>query len=305
MSTDLSPCVSIGLPVYNGEPFIEQALDSLLAQTFKDFELIVSDNASTDKTEAICRDYAARDARIRYIRQPRNRGAVWNFNFVLQEAKGKYFMWAAADDLRDSNYVETLIACLEADPGCIGAFGECRFIGKQFPPDGLPVLTDTHVYRSVIARFPELLSHRVGIRRVLALARYRDDRFFYGIYRSSALKRKGITPWRFVKNYPQDTAYPVLFFLVATGKVHITKQTCFYYRVEDTQVATLPHLIHACIKLELIISSSVAMWKANKSIAIAFIGPLAVAYYQIRSFIWHLLPLRMYIKTKDPSRCRF
>lgn len=95
----MKPVVTIGMPVYNGETFIREALDSLLAQTFTDFELIISDNASTDGTDASCRKYAERDSRIRYIRQAENRGAVANFQFVLDEAVGKYFMWAAADDM--------------------------------------------------------------------------------------------------------------------------------------------------------------------------------------------------------------
>ena len=100
------PQVSIGMPVYNGEPFISEALDSLLDQTFTDFELIISDNASTDSTEAICRQYAAKDSRIRYVRQAENLGAPANFQFVLDQAVGKYFMWAAADDLQTPNYIE-------------------------------------------------------------------------------------------------------------------------------------------------------------------------------------------------------
>jgi glycosyltransferase involved in cell wall biosynthesis len=75
-----APRVSIGMPVYNGEPYLTRALDALLAQSFTDFELIISDNASTDATETICREYAARDRRIRYYRCNENHGAAWNFN---------------------------------------------------------------------------------------------------------------------------------------------------------------------------------------------------------------------------------
>lgn len=99
------PLVSIGMPIYNGERFIREALDSLLSQTFTDFELIISDNASTDSTEAICRNYVARDSRIRYIRQQKNLGALSNFQFVLNEARGEYFMWAACDDKWDKNWI--------------------------------------------------------------------------------------------------------------------------------------------------------------------------------------------------------
>ena len=100
-----APKVSIGMPVYNGEKYIREALDSLLAQTFTDFELIISDNASTDGTEAICREYAARDPRIRYVRQSENRGPTANFHFVLDEAVGEYFMWAAYDDLWGNHFL--------------------------------------------------------------------------------------------------------------------------------------------------------------------------------------------------------
>jgi glycosyltransferase involved in cell wall biosynthesis len=103
-----TPQVSIGMPVFNGEPFIREALNSLLAQTYSEFELIISDNASTDGTEAICREYAAKDKRIRYVRQPTNRGALANFQFVLDEAVGEYFMWAATDDLWDVRWIESL-----------------------------------------------------------------------------------------------------------------------------------------------------------------------------------------------------
>ena len=100
-----TPRVSIGMPVFNGEPFIRKALDSLLAQTHTDFELIISDNASTDATAEICKEYAEKDGRIRYIRQPKNMEALSNFNFVLDQARSEYFMWAAADDIWHKNFL--------------------------------------------------------------------------------------------------------------------------------------------------------------------------------------------------------
>jgi glycosyltransferase involved in cell wall biosynthesis len=111
----MPPLVSIGMPVYNGARYIREALDSLLGQTFTDFELIISDNASTDSTEAICREYAAKDQRIRYIRQSQNLGASGNFKFVLDEALGEYFMWAAHDDRWDRKFVEMMVQILDSD----------------------------------------------------------------------------------------------------------------------------------------------------------------------------------------------
>jgi glycosyltransferase involved in cell wall biosynthesis len=111
-----TPQVSIGMPVFNGEPFIREALNSLLAQTYTEFELIISDNASTDGTEAICREYAAKDKRIRYVRQPTNRGATANFQFVVDEAVGEYFMWAAADDRHHKDFIKITKHVLDAEP---------------------------------------------------------------------------------------------------------------------------------------------------------------------------------------------
>ena len=96
--SETKPIVSVGMPVYNGAAYLRRALDSLLAQTYENFELIISDNASQDETESICRAYAARDPRIRYLRQDHNRGAAFNYNVVVREARGTYFKWAAHDD---------------------------------------------------------------------------------------------------------------------------------------------------------------------------------------------------------------
>jgi glycosyltransferase involved in cell wall biosynthesis len=130
------PKVSIGMPVYNGEKYIREALDSLLAQTFTDFDLIISDNASTDDTEAICREYAARDPRIRYVRQSENRGIMANFQFVLDEARGEHFMWAAADDRWDPDWLAALLSQLNADVsvafGSVVPFVDSGRLGSRF-----------------------------------------------------------------------------------------------------------------------------------------------------------------------------
>jgi glycosyltransferase involved in cell wall biosynthesis len=117
-----SPAVSIGLPVYNGARFLQEALDALLGQTWQDLELIISDNCSTDATREICERAAARDPRVRYMRQPENIGPTRNFAFVLQQARGEFFMWAAHDDRWDSGWIEALVARLRA--GAALAFGE-------------------------------------------------------------------------------------------------------------------------------------------------------------------------------------
>lgn len=119
--------ITIGMPVYNGAKYIGEALDSLLVQTFTDFELIISDNASTDATQSICEEYARHDLRIRYVRQAENRGALANFQFVLDQARSEFFMWAAADDLWEKNWIETIYTHIR-DSKQIAGFGELAHI---------------------------------------------------------------------------------------------------------------------------------------------------------------------------------
>lgn len=116
------PKVSIGLPVYNGEVYIEETLDSLLAQTYEDFELIIADNASTDSTEAICRAYAGRDTRIRYVRNRTNIGAAPNYTLVARLACGELFKWAAHDDVCDRDFLMRCVAALDAHPEALLAY---------------------------------------------------------------------------------------------------------------------------------------------------------------------------------------
>ncbi|HAF13536.1 MAG TPA: glycosyltransferase family 2 protein [Blastocatellia bacterium] len=125
LRTDL---VSIGVPVYNGARYLRSALDSLVAQDYADFEIIISDNASEDETEAICRDYAARDARIRYYRAERNMGPVWNAVRVYELARGEYFMLAAHDDLRHGQYLSRCVAELERNPRALFCCTGVNFI---------------------------------------------------------------------------------------------------------------------------------------------------------------------------------
>lgn len=111
--------VSIGLPVYNSAKYLKFQLDSLLAQTYSNFEIVISDNASNDQTEQICRDYAANDSRIRYYRNQRNIGAPMNHNRVFKLSSGEFFKWAAYDDLHAPTYLEKCMSVLNKDSSII------------------------------------------------------------------------------------------------------------------------------------------------------------------------------------------
>ena len=135
------PRVSIGLPVYNGENYLSEALESILSQTFTDFEVIISDNGSTDGTSAIAKQFAERDPRVRYDRCDENLGGTWNFNHVLDLARGEYFRWAAHDDVIEPRYLERCVEALDARPDavlCHSAVeiidGDGADVGRYEPP---------------------------------------------------------------------------------------------------------------------------------------------------------------------------
>jgi glycosyltransferase involved in cell wall biosynthesis len=123
--TEKACLLSVGLAVYNGELYLEEAIQSLLGQTFKDFELIISDNASTDRTAEICKKYAAMDARIRYIRNPVNIGGANNENSTFRMSRGQYFRLAAHDDVCEPQLFEKCIEVLQARRDIVLCYSQC------------------------------------------------------------------------------------------------------------------------------------------------------------------------------------
>lgn len=141
------PRVSIGMPVYNGDRFLTAALDAILAQTFTDFELIISDNDSTDKTQEICQIYAAKDKRIKYHRNEQNIGCHKNYNRVFELATGEYFKWAAHDDLFAPQLLERCVEILDHNPAVVLCYAKAKIIDDfgtilQQDCDESPRLTD-------------------------------------------------------------------------------------------------------------------------------------------------------------------
>lgn len=125
------PIISVGMPVFNGEQYIAQAIKTVLDQTMGNFELIISDNASTDQTESICRKFAAQDDRIRYIRNSCNIGAARNYNQLFQQSVGKYFRWLNADDLCSPMTHEKCLAVMEAHPDAAMCYGKTDIINAD------------------------------------------------------------------------------------------------------------------------------------------------------------------------------
>lgn len=178
MSTDRVPAtdvplVSIGVPVFNEADHLAGAIDSLLDQDYGHIELVMSDNGSTDGTEAICRDYADRDARIKYERTPDNRGAAANSNRIIEMASGPYFMRASGHDRWSSNYVSECVAELEARPAAVVCFGSTEWVdeaGRAYPRE--TGWTDTRGMSTIERFFAQLWGNMhpiMGVARTAAV----------------------------------------------------------------------------------------------------------------------------------------
>ncbi len=170
------PRLSVGLPVYNGDKYLAESLDALLGQTYEDFELIISDNASTDGTAEICQRYVEQDARVRYYRQPHNVGLAPNHNFVVEQARGELFKWASNDDLYARDLLERCVEALDKQPEVVLAHAWTAKI------DGSGAVTEAFEYplSTSSVRAPE------RFRSILFDSGGDDD---YGVIRTEVLRR--------------------------------------------------------------------------------------------------------------------
>ena len=191
--------LSIGMPVYNGELFIERAIESILAQTFTDFELIISDNASTDSTQEICQNFSKKDDRIRIFKQEKNIGIHRNFYFLLSQAKGEYFAWAAVDDYLDKDFMEKNLKVLESHNSIVSSIGKIIPYGTE----SLKIdskLVDTSNYPKFLKNYVKRGRHKkmvdtgpvsgdinTKIRTLLKITKSLGR--WYGVHRTEQLKQ--------------------------------------------------------------------------------------------------------------------
>jgi glycosyltransferase involved in cell wall biosynthesis len=213
------PLVSIGMPIYNGEKYIRDALDSLLNQTFADFELIISDNASTDNTSYICKEYASKDHRIQYIRQESNIGPSKNFSFVLQKSIGNFFMWASHDDTRDKNWIEKLISFIDADD--IGVIG-------------VPVTVDEN---NDVLKTTSLSNFTKGdvIKAFLEKDENSKAFYMYALYNREILEKTNIHFFLQEDTFAGDQS--IVVHLVQYGNLRCNTLTSLFYRQHGESVS--------------------------------------------------------------------
>ena len=272
--------ISVGMPVYNGEQYLESAIKATLQQTYSDFELIISDNASTDKTEIICRDFAASDSRIKYIRNSANIGAAGNYNQLFHLARGEYFRWFNADDLCSEHLHERCLKVLEARPDAVMCYGKTDIIdgeGRllQHYDDNLDLQQD-----DVVTRF-KIYFEVVGLTNAI-----------YGLMRHSALKHTAL-----MGNgsfHAADTN--LMGELTLYGKIVEIPETLFFRRMHedasswDRMNTSVQQAFWTGQNKKFVLPTlkkHLAYIKAIQKSPNGFMGKLQMDLYILRRAVWH------------------
>jgi glycosyltransferase involved in cell wall biosynthesis len=222
------PHVSIGMPVYNGGLFLHNTLDSLLSQTFKNFELIISDNASTDNTEKICQEYVKKDKRVSYFKQSHHIGALPNFHFVLDKANNEFFMWNAADDLRDKEFLEKMVKILVVDKKLVGSMSKAEFYNDI--EKGIKKTTNEKSVNNFLLKFRyflkpgELFSLEGSYdKKVKSFLKKSKTWLFYGLFRTEELRKS----W--VNDELIGIGVIVIVNILKYGNIRIVDETLTYF----------------------------------------------------------------------------
>ena len=234
MVGELNPKVSVGIPVYNGATFLSETIDCLLAQSYQDFEVVISDNASTDSTEEICRSYMARDSRVRYERQAINQGAPWNYNRVFELARGSYFRWAAHDDLCSRTFLARCVEVLDFNPSivwCQSRVGVIDRLGHPVDTSGCDLSGAAEVLILEDGQHPKLLDNnamRFAHQRFRSVLLGNTACFdIYGLIRSNVLREMSL--WKPCFGWEKV----LLSGLSLRGKCAEIPEELFYFRIHE------------------------------------------------------------------------
>ena len=184
--------ISIGLPVFNGEKFLEKRIKNILEQKFTDFELIISNNGSIDCSDQICRFFAEQDKRIIYFNQNNNQGAIWNFNFVLNKAKSEYFVWAGVDDIWNEDFISETLNFLEHNNEFVGCISNVESY------DSDPEIKSTNL--KIFQIFKKIRVGRYGVedaagkyeKKIKIYLKRNSAQAIYGVYKTDAIRKSFI-----------------------------------------------------------------------------------------------------------------
>ena len=225
MEFKLNEKVTIGLPVYNGEKFIHKCLDSLLNQTFENFVIIISDNASTDNTKKICQEYSQKDKRIQYIRQEKNIGLLPNFNFVLEQSNSEFFMWMGVDDYILPDYIKKNMDILVSNSNVVGSVSKIK--PYNFSDSSINKIDSRFIdfTKKLRNRFKKLNAFSISGNYDQKVRNYLTGstcQVIYGIFRTEKLQ-KSIIPSLFV-----GLDWAEMLNILKFGDIHVINEVLMY-----------------------------------------------------------------------------
>lgn len=276
MTEPKKPKLSIGMPIYNAEKFLRNRLDSLLSQTFTDFDLIISDDESIDSTSEICKEYISKDKRVQYIRQEKNIGMSANFHFVLHKANSEYFFWAAQDDITLSGFIEKNIDALDNNNNLICSVSKIKFVGKVI--DDLTITKKDSKFKKIEKKIRKNLinvntqsisgNYENKVRNFLSNGG--SSLALYGIFRTEILKKSVELP-----GFHGDESAIVLSAL-KYGDINVIDEFLIHKYVGDT--ASSKGMI-----------SLIMLFKPD------FFGKI-IPYYDITKWCLHNLGIKLFVK---------
>ena len=221
------PGISIGLPVYNGEKFLQKRIESILNQTFQDFEIIISDNASTDSTEDICLQIKNKDKRIQYHKQLHNIGGMSNFSFVLNKAKHEFFVWAAVDDEWHTEFLKKNYEFLKLEKDFVGCVTKEDFINSKDDEINTRNFSKTrkNLRNKIYSKRPNLYPIKGKYyKKIRDILKSKSSNMLYGLMRTKHLQKSMINE-RFLGD-----EWPIMFNIVKYGNYNEIDEKMLFRR---------------------------------------------------------------------------
>jgi len=246
---DQKPKLTIGLAIYNGEKFVRDKLENILSQTFSNFEIIISDNASTDKTQEICNEFLKNDKRIQYFRQKTNIGGIQNFIFVISKAKTEYFVVTSADDKWDKNFLSKNIQVLEENNSIVGSIGKIEFFPTKF--DVYKSQPEDIMFKKYYNRLRSYFTHHGSdsitgktfeerASRYLQLLKTQNPSYdMYAVFRTDALQ-KSMIPNKDDKLFLECFWNSATINILEYGNIHLIDEVLIHYNTRGGGFGVTP-----------------------------------------------------------------
>ena len=235
----IDPIITIGMPIYNGENFLKQRLESITNQSYRNFKLIISDNNSTDKSQEICEKISKKDKRILYFRHDENRGGYWNFDFLLKKAQTKYFVWAAVDDIWSENFLEKNIDVLEKNKNIVGSIGEYRLYKKIKNPitnkTTIELIKNKNIFQYVHPVYGDLE------KKIKFYLNYNMGGMIYAIFRTDKLQKSNtFEKYKNHQIWMIDLAY--VLNVIKEGDFEVVNNAFMYKHVTEKSTSTIQYM---------------------------------------------------------------